>query len=209
MVATKPDGYRTIGTRPIRPDGTDKVTGRAQYGADIRLPGMLYGRVKRSPHAHAVIKGIDASKAVALPGVKAVITHRDFPTPQEGVADMGEGAATSYQFLLDNVLASRKALYCGHPVAAVCATDPHIAEDALDLIEVEYEVLAPVVNVLDAMAEAAPVLHERLRTRDMGPLSTGPNDRPTNVASHLRFARGDIEQGFAEAEVIVEREFET
>src|SRR5437868_11509152 len=104
VVGTKP--YRVVGTRPIRPDGADKVTGRAQYGADIHLTGMLFGRVKRSPHAHAVIKSIDASRALALPGVKAVVTHADFPRAAHGIADIGEGAVQSLQFVLDNFLAS-------------------------------------------------------------------------------------------------------
>lgn len=208
MVAT-PERYRVIGTRPVRPDGTDKVTGRAEYGADIRLPGMLYGRMKRSPHAHAIIKRIDASKALALPGVKAVVTSADFPAPSEGVAEIGEGAVTTARFLLDNLLASKKALYRGHAVAAVAATDPHIAEDALDLIEVEYEVLPAVLDVREAMSEAAPVLHEDLKTRDMAPLAQPAPDKPTNIAMHLRFARGDVEAGLAEADVVIEREFET
>src|SRR5437867_440450 len=99
MVATETkQTYKVIGTRPVRPDGTDKVTGRAQYGADIHLTGMLFGRVKRSPHAHAVIKSIDASRALALPGVRAVVTHADFPRAGHGVADIGEGAAhTQYK----------------------------------------------------------------------------------------------------------------
>src|SRR5688572_25775469 len=125
MVATEKQ-YKVIGTRPIRHDGTDKVTGRAQYGADIRLAGMLFGRVKRSPHAHAIIKKIDASRALALPGVKAVVTAHDFPASHAGVAEIGEGAAQSLRFVMDNFLASTKALYRGHAVAAVCAIDPHI-----------------------------------------------------------------------------------
>src|SRR3990170_7955415 len=126
MVATKE--YKVIGTRPIRHDGTDKVTGRAQYGADIRLTGMLYGRVKRSPHAHAVIKRIDASKALALPGVKAIVTRADFPEPAEGVGESDEAGVTPLPYLLDRMMASKKALFRGHPVAAVCAADLHIAE---------------------------------------------------------------------------------
>ena len=163
MVATPEREYKVIGTRPIRPDGTDKVTGRAQYGADIRLTGMLYARVKRSPHAHAVIKKIDASKA----------------------------------------------LFRGHAIAAVCATDPHIAEDALDLIEVEYEVLPAVINVRDAMLDVAPILHDDLRTRETTPLSTDLGDKPTNIASHRQFVKGDVEAGFAEADIVIEREFKT
>lgn len=204
MVATKE--YKVIGTRPVRPDGTDKVTGRAQYGADIHLTGMLYGRVLRSPHAHAVIKSIDASRALALPGVKAVVTHADFPRAAHGVADIGEGAAQSIQFILDNFLASNKALYRGHAVAAVCATDPYIAEEALSLIDVDYDVLQPVIDVREAMAEGAPVLHQDLRTKDTAPLSE-VSDRPTNIAAHTQYKHGDIDKGFAEADVVIEREF--
>src|SRR5690349_11357633 len=117
MVATpeKP-AYKVIGTRPVRPDGVDKVTGRAEYGADIRLEGMLFGAVLRSPHAHARIKRIDTSKAEALPGVRAVVTNADFPEAGSGTLDLGEGSANP-KWLVDNVLASDKALYHGHAVA--------------------------------------------------------------------------------------------
>ena len=130
--------YNVIGTSPIRPDGVDKVTGRAQYGADIDLPRMLFGRLKRSTHAHAKILSIDTSKAEALDGVLAVATYADFPSAPDEVADLGETVAP-YKWVMSNVLASDKALYHGHAVAAVCATDPHIAEDALELIDVTYE----------------------------------------------------------------------
>jgi len=209
VVATKEKAFRVIGTRPIRPDGADKVIGRAEYGADIRLPGMLFGRIKRSPHAHAVIKKIDASKALALPGVKAIVTNADFPQPAEGAAVVGEAGMIPARFALDNTLAGKKVLYYGHAVAAVAATDPHIAEDALDLIEVEYEPLPVVGDVREAMSDAAPVLHADLRTRDMAPLAEKPPDKATNIASHLRFARGDVEAGFKEADVVIEREFTT
>ena len=212
MVATKPE-YRILGTRPVRPDGVDKVTGRAQYGGDIKLAGMLFGRVKRSTHAHAIIKRIDASKALALTGVKAVITSKDFPLQPDGnaVADLGE-SQTTFRWLLDNILASDKALYRGHAVAAVCATDPHIADDALQLIEVEYEVLPPVTNVRDAMLETAPILHPSMRTAEMlsrFEVGKGRSERPSNVASRLQARQGDTDAGFAEADVIIEREFET
>jgi CO/xanthine dehydrogenase Mo-binding subunit len=117
MVATEKQ-FKVVGTRPIRHDGTDKVTGRAAYGADLRLPGMLYGRVLRSPHAHARIKRIDTRKAKALPGVRAVLTNADFPTAPDKIQDMGESAA-NLRWVLDNVMASDKALYRGHAVAAV------------------------------------------------------------------------------------------
>ncbi len=209
MVTTPNKEYRVIGTRPIRPDGTDKVTGRAQYGADIHLTGMLYGRVKRSPHAHARIKKIDASKALALPEVRAVITAADFPAAGEGMTDVGEGAVSSLRFVLENFLASQKALYRGHAVAAVCATDPHVAEDALALIDVEYEVLPPVLDVRDAMADSAPILHQNLRTQDTTPLAVEKSNKPTNVAAHMQYKKGDLDKGFAEADVVLEREYTT
>lgn len=212
MVSTQSEAqYKIIGRRPVRPDGNDKVTGRAQYGADVALPGMLYGRVKRSPHAHAIIKNIDYSKALELEGVKAVVTNSDFATIGDDVADLGE-TVTTMNDVLDNVLASGKALYAGHAVAAVCATDPHIAEDALELIEVEYEPLSPVLNVHDAMADAAPQLHEEMRTVEMlARFVPGPDqgENPSNTASHLRMEIGDIEKGFSEADIVIEREFET
>ena len=142
--------YKVIGSRPVRPDGVDKVTGRAKYGADINLPGMLYGRVLRSPHAHAKIKNIDTAKALALPGVKSVITHKDLPTADNVALNLGE-TTDNLKWISDKVLATEKALFHGHAVAAVAATDPHIAEDALHLIEVEYEVLPAVLSVHDAM----------------------------------------------------------
>jgi CO/xanthine dehydrogenase Mo-binding subunit len=201
--------YRVVGTRPIRPDGTDKVTGRAQYGADVHVTGMLYGKVKRSPHAHALIKKIDTSKAEKLPGVKAVITRADFPTVLEGAGELEEGPITPLPYLMDRVMAGHKARFKGHAVAAVCATDPHIAEDALNLIDVEYEVLPAVTDVREAMADSAPIVQEELRTWTVSPLDRTQGDKPSNIASHRQFAMGDVEQGFADADVIIEREFET
>ena len=203
--------YHVVGSRPVRPDGVDKVTGRARYGADIALPGMLYGRVKRSPHAHARIVSIDTSKAAALPGVKCVVTHHDLPGATDEIVDLGETVAP-YKWVLENVMASDKALYQGHAVAAVCATDPHIAEDALDLIEVAYEILPPVLSVHDAMAEGAPILHDGMKTVEMVARfvpGEGRGERETNIASELRFADGDVDAAFADADVIVEGEFET
>jgi CO/xanthine dehydrogenase Mo-binding subunit len=161
--------FKVIGTRPIRHDGVDKVTGRAVYGVDTQLPGMLYGQVLRSPHAHARIKGIDTSKAEALAGVKAVVTAlADLPPTQaDKMVDLGEGPAR-LKFMRDNVLASDKVLYRGHAVAGVAAIDLHTAEEALSLIEVDYEVLTPVVNVVDAMQDGAPLLHDDLTTDEMG-----------------------------------------
>ncbi|MBM4416284.1 MAG: xanthine dehydrogenase family protein molybdopterin-binding subunit [Chloroflexi bacterium] len=215
MVATDRPGIdhelTQVGTRPVRPDGVDKVTGRARFGVDVNLPRMLYGRVKRSPHAHARILNIDASRALALPGVRAVVTAKDFPAADDSVSELGESVSTA-RFLLENVLASDKVLYTGHAVAAVAATDPHIAEDALELIDVQYEVLPPVLDVLDAMQPGAPLLHRALRTVEMAGLfmpGTATAAEPSNVASHIRFERGDIEAGFAASDVVIEREFRT
>ena len=215
MVTTEKDtaaggtnGYRVIGTRPVRPDGIDKVTGRAAYAADTNMEGLLFGQLLRSPHAHANIKSIDTSEALALPGVKAVITHADFPDIVGGAMDLGEGSADA-RWLQDNILASDKVLYHGHAVAAVAATDVHIAEDALALIKVDYEVLTPVVDVRDAMLDDAPILHPRLRTSVQAADADTPTDQETNVATHMRLERGDLDAAFEAADVVIERELET
>lgn len=196
--------YQVIGTRPIRHDGVDKVTGRAMYGADVRLDGMLYGKVLRSPHAHARILLIDTSEAERLPGVKAVITGADFPSLRDKVESLGEGSV-NLRYLSNNCMAQDKVLYHGHALAAVAATSVHIAEEALALIKVQYEVLPPVIDVEKAMAEAAPILLENLRTSSFG----DKGHLPTNIASHEQYQWGDVEKGFSEADVIVEHEFRT
>lgn len=196
--------YKVIGTRPIRHDGVDKVTGRAIYGADFQITGLLHGRVLRSPHAHARIISIDTSRAEALLGVKGIVTAQDLPEAGDKIADLGEGAV-NLKYLCDNILASDKALYKGHAIAAVAATNPHIAEEACTLIDVEYEVLPPVLEVRQAMEPDAPILHENLTTSSLG----DEDDRPTNIASHLQHKKGDIEEGFAEADVVIERDFVT
>ncbi len=208
MVATDKPSYKIIGTRPIRPDGTDKVTGQAEYGVDTKLEGMLYGAILRSPHAHARIKSIDTSKAEALPGVFAVATNADFPRVESGTMSIGEGTANPV-WLVDNLLAGEKVLYHGHAIAAVAAIDQHVAEDACALIEVEYELLPAVVDVREAMLDTAPILHDGLRTAVRARGVDPSPDKPTNIALHLRLEKGDLEIGFAEADVIIEREFET
>ncbi|SVB26874.1 uncharacterized protein METZ01_LOCUS179728, partial [marine metagenome] len=198
--------FKVLGTRPIRHDGVDKVTGSAVYGADVRLPGMLFGQVLRSPHAHARIRCIDTSKAMALPGVRAVVTGADLPAPasDDEVIDLGEGPAR-IKYLRDNVLATDKALYRGHAVAAVAATSPQVAEEALALIEVDYEVLTPVVDVLAAMAEGAPQLHAGLTTKVFGE-DTG---KESNIASQVRHDLGDVQAGFAQAAFTAKTEVHT
>ena len=177
--------YRSIGTSPIRPDGVDKVTGRAQFGADLNLPNMVYGKVLRSPYAHAIIKQVDVSKALAIPGVYAAICGADFPGAQSGEVG-GEGGGDVAD-VAKNVMARGKALYHGHPVAAVAASSAALAEEALEAIEVQYEPLTPVLDLGAAMAENAPLLDEKCFTKNL------PEDpeKPSNIAAVMGLARGD------------------
>ena len=204
--------YKVVGTRPIRHDGPDKVMGRARYAADISLPGMLHGKILRSPHAHARIRKIDASRALARPGVLAVVTAADLPEVSAEITDQEEGANINYGFYSRNVLAREKVLYKGHALAAVAATSPHLAEEALALIDVDYEVLPAALDAYAAMKDDAPILHERLVTQDNPARRAGGWGAPakgTNTSNHFQFRLGDVEQGFKEADVIVEREFHT
>ena len=185
--------FKQVGTRPPRPDGIDKVTGRALYGADVSAPGMLTGRILRSPHAHARIVSIDTSAAAALPGVKAIVTSADFgPQDAEYLADISE-----------NVMAQGKVLYDGHAVAAVAAVSPAVAKAALALIKVVYEKLPHVTDVDEAMKPGAPVVQAGRS------LETVPEGMSENVTSHSEFGHGDLEAGFAKADLIVTRSFKT
>ena len=208
------ENYRVVGTRPVRHDGPDKVMGRARYAADIHLPGMLHGKILRSPYAHARILGIDASRALALPGVHAVVTGADFPDVSAQINDQEEGAPVNYGFYTRNVMAREKALYLGHAVAAIVADSPHLAEEALALIDVDWEALPAVLNADEAMAPGAPLVHERLVTlanpaQRSGGWAESDGGDGSNVANHFQFSLGDIEAGFAEADEIVEREYHT
>ncbi len=195
--------YKWVGTRPIRHDGIDKVTGRASFGADLAFPDMLWGKLLRSPHAHARILRIDASAALALAGVKAVITGADLPEPVAAEAEGGEGGATDFAALSRNVLAKEKALYHGHAIAAVAATTEEIAAQALLAIQVEYEPLPPVLSIEDAIRPGATILDDSLRTQGM------PGGGPTNLASRIVFERGDVAKALAAADVVVERTYRT
>jgi CO/xanthine dehydrogenase Mo-binding subunit len=189
--------FTSVGTRPIRPDGVDKVTGRARYGADFNMAGQLVGRVLRSPHPHATIRNIDTSKAEKLAGVKAVITAADLP-------DLTDGDAAMYD-ILDNCMARKKALYDGHAVAAVAAVDARTARQALKLIEVEYEVLPHVIDVDEAMKHTAPLLNDAIFTEGLEEKPV----KPSNVTKRTQFGHGDIHEGFGQADFVVERSFKT
>jgi CO/xanthine dehydrogenase Mo-binding subunit len=195
---------RVVGTRPIRPDGVDKVTGRANFGADMAMPGMLWGKIKRSPHAHARILAINTDKAMAMPGVRAVTTRADFPDLPPDKRAIGAMPHNLWD-LSRNCIAKGKVLYEGHAVAAVAAVSPGIAEQALDLIEVEYEILPHVMDVEAAMRPDAPVLHDELLTAGIEPRPT----TPSNIAKVVHFTKGDVEIGFAEADVVIERRYAT
>ncbi|MDP6553917.1 MAG: xanthine dehydrogenase family protein molybdopterin-binding subunit [Pirellulaceae bacterium] len=196
--------YKVIGTRPIRHDGADKVTGKALYTSDVHLPNMAYGAFVRSPHSHARILSIDTSEADAMPGVLATMTSADLPDPWHKMENLGEGCI-NYAHLSGNVLARGKALYKGHAVAAVCATNSHLAEEAAAKIKVEYEPLPWVTSILDAMKDDAPLLHDNLVTQSLGEAST----KPSNIAQHIHFEQGNMEEGWAAADLVIERELKT
>lgn len=195
---------KVVGTRPLRPDGVDKVTGRAMYSADTRVAGMLWGKILRSPHAHARIVKIDTSKAEALKGVYAVCSAADFPDIPSEEAFVGEGPM-NFRDLAMNVMARGKALYEGHAIAAVAASTPAIADEALALIDVTYEILPHVIDVEAAMAETAPLLHADMFTQGVDPKPT----KASNIAKVVKFKKGDIDAGFANADVIVEGRYTT
>ncbi|MEM7074624.1 MAG: xanthine dehydrogenase family protein molybdopterin-binding subunit [Pseudomonadota bacterium] len=186
--------FKIVGTRPPRPDGIDKVTGRARFGADVTAPGMLIGLVLRSPHAHARILGIDTSEAEAMDGVHAVVTRADF-------AEIEDDDYTAD--ILDNCMAGEKALYDGHAVAAIAASSGAIARKALKRIRVEYEPLPHVTDVDAAMQPDAPVLHQERANE------TVPPDMGGNVMARYEFGHGDIEAGLNKADRVLERTYRT
>ena len=185
--------FKQVGSRVRRPDGVDKVTGRALFGADMTAPGMLVGRILRSPHAHARIRHIDTSAAEALKGVKAVVTGADFGLP----------ASEFVRDVQDNCMARDKALYDGHAVAAVAAVDAATAKAALKLIRVEYEILPHVTDVEAAIRPGAPVVQAGRRLENV------PSRMSENVTSHCEFGHGDPADGFARADHVIERSFRT
>ncbi|WP_282610518.1 xanthine dehydrogenase family protein molybdopterin-binding subunit [Pelagibius sp. Alg239-R121] len=187
------NGFKVVGTRPNRPDGVDKVTGRAKFGADAAAPGMLHAAIVRSPHAHAKILKIDSAKAEAMKGVKAVVTRADF----------AEGLTGENWNILENVMASDTALYDGHAVAAVAASTPLAARDAAKLIEVEYELLPHVTDVDKAMGSGAPVIRTGAADKSV------PEGMHPNVVRYHESGHGDVEKGFAEADLVLEDSFKT
>ena len=195
--------FKYIGQRPLRPDGIEKVTGKALYGADINLPGTIHGKILRSPHAHARILSIDTDKAKRLPGVHAVITSKDLIKKYDQLYKDLEGTLSSLRYLSNNVLAEDKVLYVGHAVAAVAANSPYVALEALSLVKVEYEVLSAVTDVQSSMDNDAPILLKN-------PITGSPRDdkfKNTNIVGRCEFSSGDVQLGFSQAAVVVETEY--
>ena len=190
--------YKVIGTRPVRHDGVDKVTGRAVYGADVKVPGLIWGEVLRSTEVHAKIKSIDTSDAEKFPGVIAVMTHDDLATPGRDTTRNGLNDVDREFF---NIMAKDKVMYKGHVVAAVAAIDRNTAQEAVRKIKVEYEKLPAVTNVDDAIAKNAPILLEDLIGDHLG-----EEVKNTNIATHFRHEFGNVEEGFESADLIVDKE---
>jgi CO/xanthine dehydrogenase Mo-binding subunit len=193
-LATSTD-HRVIGTPVARAEGPEKVTGFGKYSLDVSLPGTLWAKILRSPFAHARIVKIDASRALALPGVQAVLTGEDV-----------KGIRTGKRLEDEPVLAWDRALFIGDKVAAVAADDEEIAEQAAALIEVEYEELDAVVETGEARKSEAPILHPDFNGYTGAPK---PLDPITNVFACEHWGKGDIAQGFAEADLVVERVYRT
>ncbi len=202
--AFAPAQFKVIGTRPVRPDGIDKVTGKAVYGPDFALAGMLHGAMVRSPHAHARIVNIDASKALALPGVKAVVIGADFAQQSDEEVSNGESEGT-LKDMAGACMAQGKVLFAGHAVAAIAATSSVIADAAAALVEVTYEVLPHVIELMDAIADGAPLLHEDMFTAGLEPKP----DKPSNAAMCFTLARGDSAAAMAGAAVTAGGRFTT
>jgi xanthine dehydrogenase molybdenum-binding subunit len=185
--------FSVVGKRVPRKDAVEKSTGAACYTVDLKLPGMLVGKILRSPHAHARIIRIDKSKAEKLPGVAAVITHQDIPQKKYNgaLSDMKSPPPSAAKVVKDQYVLTDKARYVGDAVAAVAAVNQEIAEKALGLIEVEYEVLPAVFDALEAMQPGAPRIHDFAER---------------NIGQHINYAfgQGDVEKGFQQADYIVE-----
>jgi putative selenate reductase molybdopterin-binding subunit len=190
--------HSIVGKNLRKVDGFKLVTGRPAFTDDIHLPGLLYGKILPSPHAHARIKRIDTSKARALPGVHAVLTYKDVPRVPHTTAGQSWPEPSPY----DTYLLDSKMRFVGDRVAAVAAESRAIAEEALRLIEVEYEVLPAILEIEQAMADGAPVIHDE-------PDSKGIHDAQHNLAGYILKEIGNVEDGFRDSDLVIEREFRT
>jgi len=183
-----------IGSRMVRNDGVEKVTGRAVYAEDIRLPRMIHGVVVRSPHAHAKILSIDTKEALGLPGVKAVVTGRD--------VDMGY---FGYEVRDQRIFALEKVRFIGEPVAAVAATTPDIAREAASKLKVSYEELPAVFDPEEALRAGAPLVHDNVNEYELD----WESERGGNLCYKLEISEGDVDRGFDESDQVIEGTYET
>jgi CO/xanthine dehydrogenase Mo-binding subunit len=194
--------FKYVGTRPIRPDGLDKVTGRAMYGADLNVQGMVYGHIVRSPYAHAVIKSIDFSEALKLPGVLATMSADDLPEPGDKKIPGGE-VDFELKAFSPVVMARGKVFFHAQAVAAVAATTASIAAEAAKRVKIVYEVLPHVLDVHEACREVAPLLHADVFTQGVDPVPT----KPSNISAEIELKVGDLDAGFAAADLVIERTY--
>jgi putative selenate reductase molybdopterin-binding subunit len=192
-----PRPFRTVGTSPRKVDALGMAAGAAAYVDDVAISGMLHAKFLWSPHAHARITRIDASRARALPGVVCVLTHHDVPRILHTTAGQGYPEPSPY----DTLMLDSKVRYVGDRVAAVAAETRAIAEEALGLIDVEYEVLPPVLDMERAMDPGAPVIHDEPDARAVIPV---PYEPQRNLAGHVDMQIGDPEKAFAAAPVQVD-----
>ncbi len=199
MNAPEPkDAFKVVGTRPIRPDGVEKVTGKAIFGTDYKAANMLHGAIVRSPHPHARIKSIDTSKAEAVPGVKAVITGADFPSLEDIIVRMGESSGSTVD-ISTNIMAKDTAYYDGHAVAAIAAVTRQAALEAARLVEVDYEILPHVIEMCDAFAADATKIKAAINTVGLG---EGEQGRP-NASLKFTSAKGVAAAAMANAVHVV------
>ena len=189
---------RTVGQNVRKVDGVKLVTGAPAFTDDVQLPGLLIGKILPSPHAHARIVSIDTRRAKALPGVHAVLTYEDVKRVPHTTAGQAWPEPSPY----DTYLLDSKVRFVGDRVAAVAAESRAIAEEALRLIEVEYEVLAPVLDMEQAMEPGAPVIHDELDSKNI-------YDAQHNIAAHIMREIGNVDEAFREAEYVFEREYRT
>ena len=200
-----PKATRIVGKGVQRVDGAERVMGTAQYGADLSLPGTFHAKIKRSPYANAKINKINVEKAMAIPGVVAIVTSKDFPEIELSDQVVGGEITMTPRDQRRMQLAEETVFYHGQAIAAVAATSLEIAESAVENIEIEYEVLEPVVNVEEAVKESSPLVHDDLYTWEFaGSLS----DKPSNIARRVELSRGDHIEAFKNSDLIVERRFE-
>jgi len=196
--------FFTIGNRPIRHDGVDKVTGKAKYGSDIEFSGMLYGKILRSPHAHAIIENIDYSKAIEHPEFKALVTHQDLLITQSS-DKTNNSTQVSTKLLDENILAKNKVFYVGHPILAVASSNTHYAQEILDLVQIKYTVLQPITNINESLDKNAPKLHDGF----IPPVNLNSKISSQNITNHMQFNLGDFSSSIKECDNVFSDSYST